>query len=200
MKKYTKTVVVAGVMFAVSAVGFGVAFGYGGGGVACPYGYNFTTFACNLAPVVTPPAAGRVLGAATFQTDLRQGMTGEAVRQLQETLRAAGFFTYPVSTGFFGPVTAAALRAYQAAQGVGATGEVLGASNYIFGGNLSQGSTGDAVKQLQERLRAGRYFTHPTSTGYFGAITTAALRIYQAENGLPQTGSLDAATIALLNQ
>jgi peptidoglycan hydrolase-like protein with peptidoglycan-binding domain len=133
MKNYTKTVVVAVVLFAVSAVGFGVAFGYGGGGgsssgggTACQYGYNFSTFSCNPAPVVTAPAVGRVLGAATFAfgSYLRQGDTSDAVRELQERLRAEGFFTYHTSTSYFGPITFAAVQAYQASHGIPNTGFV----------------------------------------------------------------------------
>ncbi len=201
MKNYTKTVVAAVVLFAVSAVGFGVAFGYGGGSSS---GSSRRTYPV-LPPTANPRAVvatqkGRVLGASTFTTNLRQGMRGDAVKELQEALRAEGFFTYPTSTGYFGPITATALRAYQAAHGEDATGEVLGASSYVFTTNLGLGSTGDAVKELQERLRAGKYFTYHTSTGYFGPVTSASLKIYQAENGLPQTGLLDAATIAKLNQ
>jgi len=111
----------------------GAQYGYGGGGsissgggTPCPNGYNFSTFSCNPAPVVSTPVVGRVLGAATFSfgSYLRQGDASDAVRELQERLRAEGFFTYPSSTGYFGPITFAAVQAYQAAHGLPNTGFV----------------------------------------------------------------------------
>ncbi len=153
MKNFTKTISVALVMFAVSSVGFGIAHGYGGfssggGGVACPYGYNFSTFSCNPAPVVTAPvSSGRVLGASTFSFGgyLRQGDTSDAVRELQERLRAEGFFTYPVSTGFFGPITFAAVQAYQSAHGVPSTGFVGSLTIASLNGNGATASANPVV-------------------------------------------------------
>ena len=105
MKKYSKSIVVLVLMFAVSAVGYGIAYGYGGGSSGTV-----------VRPIITP-AGGRVLGASTFNfgTVLRQGSNGNAVKELQERLRAEGFFKYPTSTGYFGSVTRDALKAYQRA-------------------------------------------------------------------------------------
>jgi hypothetical protein len=72
----------------------------------------------NTTPTVTAPTnEGQVLGAATFafNNDLRLGMTGQEVVELQERLRAEGFFTFQTSTGYFGPITLAAVKAYQTA-------------------------------------------------------------------------------------
>ena len=55
------------------------------------------------------------------QTPLAGGAHGEAVVQLQRRLAAAGFAPGPVD-GVFGPRTAAALRAFQAANGLPVTG------------------------------------------------------------------------------
>ena len=58
----------------------------------------------------------------------------------------------------------------------------------------------DAVKQLQERLRAEGFFTYATSTGYFGPITFAAVQAYQTKHGIPSTGFVGPLTIAELNK
>ncbi|MES2408863.1 MAG: Ig-like domain-containing protein [Patescibacteria group bacterium] len=50
-----------------------------------------------------------------FLFDLRLGMNNENVAQLQARLRAEGYFTYPTNTGYFGPITFAAAKAYQTA-------------------------------------------------------------------------------------
>ena len=107
-------------LIAVSAVGYGTAFGYGGSGS------HSSGYAPGYGPNITPatPRVGRVLGASTFAFSnyLRSGMSGDAVKSLQERLRAEGFFTYPVSTGYFGPITKTALAAYQKAHRLGAYG------------------------------------------------------------------------------
>ncbi len=65
----------------------------------------------------TPELESTVLGANTFKfnQDLRYGMRNQDVYELQERLRSEGHFTYPTSTGFFGPFTFAAVKAYQTA-------------------------------------------------------------------------------------
>jgi peptidoglycan hydrolase-like protein with peptidoglycan-binding domain len=57
----------------------------------------------------------------TFTRDLRFGMRGEDVRALQNYLKSAGYFT-ATPTGYFGPVTRAAVAAWQAANGLPSTG------------------------------------------------------------------------------
>ena len=71
-------------------------------------------------------APGQVLGATSgkFIQHLRHGMSGDSVKDLQERLRAEGHFTFPTSTGFFGDVTLEAVKKFQAARGVPATGFV----------------------------------------------------------------------------
>jgi peptidoglycan hydrolase-like protein with peptidoglycan-binding domain len=152
-------------------------FGYGGGGgssssgggTVCQYGYNFSTFSCNPAPVVVQtPVVGRGLGAATFAftNPLRQGDTSDAVRQLQETLRAGGFFTYPTSTGYFGPITFAAVQAYQAAHGIPNTGFVgsltiasLNANNTTASANPVACPVGYTCKPIANTASALNAFT-----------------------------------------
>jgi Ice-binding-like/Putative peptidoglycan binding domain len=87
---------------------------HGGGGFSRVIGQVLGATTSNV------PATGQVLGASTFQftTFLHQGMSGDDVVQLQERLRAEGFFTYPTSTGYFGPVTLAAVKAYQTAHNI----------------------------------------------------------------------------------
>jgi len=67
------------------------------------------------------------------------------------------------------------------------------------GGPLARGTSGDAVRTLQSRLRQLGYFTYPQDTGYFGDATYGAVFTFQAAHGLPATGIADAATIGTLN-
>lgn len=55
---------------------------------------------------------------------LSLGMSGTDVSALQSRLKELGFFTYPTITGYYGPVTEAAVRAYQIANGLPQSGIV----------------------------------------------------------------------------
>lgn len=68
-----------------------------------------------------------------------------------------------------------------------------GASPFIFTSNLSYGFSGNDVIQLQKRLGV-----QPQS-GFFGPLTLAAVKAYQAKKGLPTTGFVGPMTIAKLN-
>ncbi len=73
-----------------------------------------------------PP--GQVLGVSTnagftllFSSNMGVGSRGEEVAALQTRLKESGYFTGPV-TGYYGPLTKAAVRKFQKAHGVAATG------------------------------------------------------------------------------
>lgn len=62
-------------------------------------------------------------GGYLFTTTLSMGMSGQDVLELQNRLSDEGYFT-SVPTGYFGPITEAAVRAYQTANGLPAVGIV----------------------------------------------------------------------------
>lgn len=59
-----------------------------------------------------------------FKNFLKLGQTSEEVRQLQMKLKALGYFTYPQTTSYFGPVTQAAVKAFQKANNISPLGYV----------------------------------------------------------------------------
>ncbi len=77
-------------------------------------------------------------------------------------------------------------------------GEVLGITTYRFERDLRVGMRVDDVTELQTRLQQEGVYSGPI-TGYFGSLTRAAVNTYQKQNGLPQTGYLEAATRQQLN-
>lgn len=80
-------------------------------------------------------------------------------------------------------------------------GQVLGAEAYNFTKNLTLGSQGDDVTELQKILIAEGYLNIPAPTGYFGALTKAAVIAYQKAHGIsPQSGYVGALTRAELNK
>ncbi|WP_245530805.1 peptidoglycan-binding domain-containing protein [Alicyclobacillus acidocaldarius] len=71
-------------------------------------------------------ASGRTTvrtAAAADPVVLQQGDKGSKVAALQQSLSALGFFNYAI-TGTYGPITAAAVEAFQAAEGLTPTGAV----------------------------------------------------------------------------
>ncbi len=149
-------------------------------------------------PVVADtPAAVTVAG-------LSQGARGDAVRQVQQALINQGIPVAGGADGVFGAATSAALRQFQAAKGIAQTGVVddatalaLGlASSPVLG--LTQGTRGESVTQLQQRLIASGISVRGGADGVFGSGTADALKQFQSAKGLPSTGVVDAATAAAL--
>ncbi len=77
---------------------------------------------------------------------------------------------------------------------------VVTSTNFMFTSNLGYGMRSADVVQLQNRLKMAGYFTYPTSTGYFGPITRAAVKAYQTANGIPSTGFVGVLTRGALNK
>jgi hypothetical protein len=72
------------------------------------------------------------------------------------------------------------------------------ANNTVFTRTLTSGVTGDDVRALQERLMQEGVYTGPV-TGYFGPLTMAAVKAFQAKHGIDQLGIVGPATRAKLN-
>jgi len=53
---------------------------------------------------------------------------------------------------------------------------------------LKQGMSGTEVKKVQTELKNLGYFNYPTATGYYGSITTDAVKAYQKAKGLTVDG------------
>ncbi len=53
---------------------------------------------------------------------------------------------------------------------------------------LRQGDTGPGVQAVQQKLISFGYYVADGADGHFGAGTTAALRVFQRQNGLNPTG------------
>ncbi|NLP46418.1 MAG: hypothetical protein GX347_05140 [Epulopiscium sp.] len=63
---------------------------------------------------------------------------------------------------------------------------------------LRQGNRGNEVVQIQTELKKLGYFQYHTATGYFGPITTSAVRHFQAAKGLKVDGIVGPATKSAL--
>ncbi|WP_078593142.1 peptidoglycan-binding protein [Evansella clarkii] len=155
-------------------------------------------------------ALPEVTDAALGDQTLREGMRHSDVVELQEALREKGHFTFHTSTGFFGSITADAVRSFQRSAGITVDGIVgpqtvgaLGAGSSTskvqtssqnsssasdFSRTLRVGDRGNDVVSLQEALREKGHFTFHTSTGYYGSITADAVRSFQRSAGISVDG------------
>ncbi len=70
---------------------------------------------------------------------------------------------------------------------------------HAFNAALKLGSTGTDVTELQKRLAAEGIYSGPI-TGYFGSLTQAAVKKYQANYGIDQLGNVGPSTRAQLNK
>ncbi len=167
-------------------------------------------------------AAALGLATATAATapapsgSLAQGARGVQVTAVQQALIRAGVPPAGGADGIFGAGTAAAVKAFQRAKGLTATGVVDAATSRALGlggtsaakpapvaaGSpvlgLGLGSRGPAVAQVQQAIIAMGWPLVRGADGVFGPSTQRALMAIQRANGLKVTGATNIATARLL--
>ncbi|WP_084787662.1 C40 family peptidase [Anaerobacillus alkalidiazotrophicus] len=152
------------------------------------------------------------------QATLRVGSRGQAVTNLQNDLRALGTFNH-ATTGYFGPITEAAVKEFQLRNGLRATGiadsaTLDGIKRIRANGTQQQtqetsrsatsqttlqiGSRGNAVSEVQTLLKDANLFNYHTITGYYGEITATGVRDFQRQANLQVTGRADTQTVQAL--
>ncbi|MBI4142794.1 peptidoglycan-binding protein [Candidatus Uhrbacteria bacterium] len=146
----------------------------------------------------------------TITAPLKLGSTGDAVRALQQFLKQDRDARYEWAiTGTYGPVTALTVRRFQRAQQLPATGRVDAttleriqarienpAVATTITAPLTLGSTGDAVRALQQFLKQDRDARYEWAiTGTYGPVTALTVRRFQRAHKLPATGRVDAKTL-----
>jgi peptidoglycan hydrolase-like protein with peptidoglycan-binding domain len=151
----------------------------------------------DLKPLSTPGVSVRGVGALKIGKLapepwplVRQGSRGHPVQTLQYLLGAHG---HPVTVdGIFGPDTDAAVRAFQQAGHLTVDGLVGPETWSALIVQASLGSTGDAVRAVQEEFQfrdlSGDLGTGLQVDGIFGPKTDAAVRGFQQALGLAVDG------------
>ena len=150
-------------------------------------------------------------GAADAAT-LKQGSTGDKVREMQQKLKSWGYYDGAVD-GIFGSGTREAVKYFQRVNGLSADGVVGAATAAALGmtlssssssgsvssssGTLRRGSTGDKVREMQQKLKNWGYYDG-AADGIFGSGTESAVKHFQRVNGLSADGVVGAATAAAL--
>jgi peptidoglycan hydrolase-like protein with peptidoglycan-binding domain len=117
----------------------------------------------------------------------QEGSTGEDVKTVQYLVTAHGHPTG--ADGIFGPLTKAAVAAFQASHGLSADG-IVGPQTWpqlII--QVQQGSNGDAVRAVQSQIHGrGDGAAQIAIDGNFGPVTNDAVRAFQTLLGLQVDG------------
>ncbi len=159
---------------------------------------SFDTIAKNNGYKINGNSSPSSPGGTTSGT-LKRGSKGEAVKEIQRQLSAAG---YKVSAdGIFGKGTEDAVKKFQKANKLKADGVVgtqtknllanqsktvnksPSTSTQIKSGTLRKGSSGSEVKKLQQKLTSLGFNTRGAD-GKFGPATEAAVKSFQKANKL----------------
>ena len=164
------------------------------------------------------PAWATATPAPATAEALRIGASGDAVRQLQTRLAELNYLTDSVD-GNFGTKTAAAVAAFQRANGLtadGVAGEKTLQTLYASGAKsaaatataaptanqnmlLRIGDTGESVKGMQRLLISLGYLSG-AADGIFGTKTYLALQAFQQDYQLTVDGMAGPDTLARLDQ
>ncbi|WP_326597956.1 L,D-transpeptidase family protein [Streptomyces sp. NBC_01803] len=139
------------------------------------------------------------------------GDESDQVRELQARLEQLGHFVAQ-PTGFYGDVTLGAVSEYQREAGLEVSGTVYESTWAALTDEtetpteeelhppqqvLGYGDNSEQVRELQARLKQlGHFDENPT--GYYGDVTTAAVRAYQESAGIEATGTVFEPTWAAL--
>lgn len=154
-------------------------------------------------PAPTTPTPGN-------SNRLQRGARGEAVERLQNDLIDLGFMTRAqkaTGAGIFGPQTEAALKAFQRSAKLDASGvltpETAQAMRDIESnlGRTTNTKNAGVTRGIQDRLVELGYMSRAqVNTGYgtFGPQTEAAIKSFQARNGVEQTGRVGELTYRTL--
>jgi peptidoglycan hydrolase-like protein with peptidoglycan-binding domain len=121
---------------------------------------------------------------------VRRRDQGHPVRTLQHLLRARG--QNVTVDGIFGPRTEAAVRAIQSSRGLTVDGIVGNQTWPALIVQVKRGSTGDAVRGVQEEFQFRNLSGDPSQglqiDGIFGPQTDAAVRGFQQALGVTVDG------------
>lgn len=132
------------------------------------------------APEPTPIAQDEALGK-------------EQIKQFQQILKGLGYLKGGAD-GIFGAKSAAAAEAFQKDNDIEPTGELDAATRTAL---LAQAKTADSAGAVQQRLIDLGYL-RGKADGILGERSHAALRLFQAMNGIEVTGVIDEQTLEKL--
>ena len=169
----------------------------------------------NVTPQIITPAPANT-SSSSSGSSLKVGSSGSEVKKLQQRLKDLGYLKGGVD-GDFGAATETAVKNFQANNGLEVDGKAGPATlTKVYSSSarkaptttrtntprptntpftsLKNGSTGDDVRRMQNRLIELGYLSG-RADGDFGDATEAAVRAFQARNGLTADGKAGTNTL-----
>lgn len=171
---------------------------------------KFEGLTTTAGPEATPEEEARFI--ATRQ--LQEGLIDVQVGELHTRLKTLKYYTGDI-TEVFTPVTREAVRKFQVTEGLNPTGIADAITQKRLEertkttapaptqtatktpSEISQGASGDVVKDVQKQLIQLGYLKSE-ATGYFGSLTHAAVVAFQKANGIDPIGIVGPKTKAAL--
>ena len=170
----------------------------------------------NVTPQIIINPSATTPGTSASSSTLQNGSTGSEVKKMQQRLKELGYLKGSAD-GDFGDATEAAVRAFQAQNGLSVDGKVGPATLAKLNSSSAKkaptvtatntprptntpftsyknGDTGAEIRKMQQRLKELGYLTG-SADGDFGSATEAAVRAFQARNGLTVDGKAGSATL-----
>ncbi len=182
-------------------------------------GYLLTTLiVLGNIPTPTPVAEATVSPEASRYTNLKTGSTGGHVRALQEALTELGYYTAKVDSKY-GSGTKAAVLAFEKKNGLTEDGEANGDLQLLLfegrprnskgtrkdvktvplvaGATIKSADTGEAVENMQTRLKTLGYYAASVN-GVCDKATVAAIKAFQTKMGIVSDGVATADVLTIL--
>ena len=151
---------------------------YSQNGYATPAIADNITLDANYSAVVPQVLSMKIYLVDELIAATRYGQRSQKVRELQSGLKDLGFFKYYI-TGYYGPITRAAVEAHLVAKKQSGAAEDISETSKIdqLIASLKFGAWSDEVKQLQAELGKLNLF-ELQPTGFYGPITRASVKAY----------------------
>lgn len=127
----------------------------------------------------------------------KKGDKSPKIKELQQLLISKGYLAADTELAEnFGAKTETAVKLFQTENGLQATGIVDNALWAAISAapvreepfELKKGDSDPKVAQLQQLLMDKGYMAQDTTTNYFGGMTETAVKLFQKQNGLTETG------------
>jgi peptidoglycan hydrolase-like protein with peptidoglycan-binding domain len=142
------------------------------------------------------------LTSVAYADTLKYGSKGAEVTKLQTELKKLGYFKSN-ATGYYGSITKAAVKKFQAAKGISTTGTVgpqttkalaaVGTSSRSLTSSSKSSAEKEKLKKVQGILQKMGLYKGKID-GLFGKMTSAAIKEFQKKYGMKSTGTLDKET------
>ncbi len=175
---------------AVHKAGYATDPGYANLVISIMKRWNLYRFDGTSTPKPDKPKTGPSKPRPLITVTLKRGDRSVKVVALQNLLGHAG---HPVrATGYFGPITFGAVKSFQRGRQLSVTGKADPLTLTRLTPDVRRGAKGKQVVALHTLLTAKRYTVNTGSS--FGATTHKAVKAYQKQNKLPQTGIVSVRT------